>query len=60
MQYYRNPNEHISASLHRDHLNRIQRHRIAEFAAQVDARVGNDLRHTAPQTDQILIDKFDK
>jgi hypothetical protein len=60
MQYYRNPHEPIGLSLYRDHLNRIQRHKIAEFAVTMKARIQKDKKHTAPLTDRLLIEKFER
>ncbi len=51
MNYYRRPAEPIGKSLYRDHLNRQQRHKIAEYAADIKAKMNQDKRHTAPMTD---------
>ena len=60
MQYYRNPREHIGNSLYRDFQNRIQRHKLADFAHKMKAKLNMDKRYAAPMTDQLLTEKFER
>lgn len=60
MLYYRNPREDIGLSLYRDSQNRQQRHKLAEFASKMKVRLDQDKRYTAPKTDQLLTDRFER
>lgn len=60
MNYYRRPAEPIGKSLYRDHLNRQQRQKIAEYAADIKAKINQDQRHTAPMTDQLLTERLER